>query len=537
MHLKKYKFTSETANKKTRELFESTCKYEYDKLLKMEELIFEGLNYNLDTSKLFEEFFQDKEDGYLALLNEDTHKRKAYIKDYFYNKTIIPIYENYQKHIDLQKIKALEEGTEFFQSFSDKVKLESTARYLIENIILDFLPIKNRKEISQALLESKQLQFIELEENIENSKKLLQENYDSFGARGENLISKTASAIQYAIDQVVGSVTGTARLLKEMALGLIVLFYSPFMLVASENIKYKILGSSGKGKIKQFLELIGPCQNIGELLLGQYSEVGSILKKVNEVDSPDAKDFIKEVTQQQNVREKIINDCWLKSAKVPSASEEGKTGLIKFVHTLANFFQTHRMTTIGNPQDTGNGMLGFLFSMDADNPNFQRSFFEFRKCTYDHIFTLIIGYAKTAIEIEVSNIDILERIKVASKRKDYSVFNHIKESLDDSENLMYKVGKVLLSIDEIAESLKKNKRLLFQDQYIDQFYIYLKQKIKQAYLDLDEVSSKASTKDKEKKYKDGEYPDGKYEESWKDHSLSTIRYGKKPTKIKSIYDM
>ncbi len=532
----KFKLTSVNANAETKELFESTCKYEYNKLLKKEELIFEGLNYNLDTSKLFEEFFQDKEDGYMALLDEATHERKAYVKDYFYNKTVIPIYEGYQNFIDLKKIKCLEEDTEFFQSFSDKVKLESTAKYLLENIVLDFLPMKNRKEISQSLMESKQLQFHELEETFNNAKIALEESYDSFGTKDENILSKTAGLIQDGIDQVVGTVTGTARLLKEMVLGLIVLLYSPFMIVSSENLKYRVLGSSGKGKIKQFMELIGPCQNIGELLLGSYSEVGSILKKVNEVDSPDVKAFIKEVTQHSNVREKIINDCWLKNAKVPSATEQGKTGLVNFVHTLGNYIQTGRMTVIGNPQDAGSGMLGFLFAMDSDNPNFQRSFFEFRKCTYDHIFTLIIGYAKTAVEVQISTIDILERIKVASKRKDYSIFNTIQSSPEDAENLMYKVGKVLLNIDELAESLKKNKQLLFQDQFIDQFYVYLKQKIKQAYLDLDEISSKASTKDKERKYTDGEHPDDKYEESWKDHSLSTIRHGKKPTKIKSIYD-
>ena len=524
---KRFKLTSENANKENRELFESTCQYEYNKLLKMEELIFEGLGYNLDTSKLFEEFFQDKEDGYMALLDEATHERKAYVKDYFYNKTIIPIYEGYQKHIDLQKVQSLEEGTEFFQTLSDKVRLESTAKYLIENIILDFLPMKVRKEISHDLMEAKHLQLIELEETY---------NVRGYDDAPTGVLAKVGSAIQTGIDQLVDSVTGTARLLKEMVLGLVVLLYSPFMVVASENLKYKYLGTSGKGKIKQFMELIGPCQNIGELLLGDYKEVGSILKRVNEIDSPDVKSFIKEVTQQKNVREKIINECWLKSARVPSATEEGKTGLVKFVHTLANYFQTGRMNIIGNPQDSGAGMLGFLFSMDADNPNFQKSFFEFRKCSYDHIFSLIIGYAKTAVEVQISNIEVLERIKIASKRKDYSAFDRIQESSDDAENLMYKVGKVLLSIDEIAESLKTNKRLLFQDQWIDQFYTYLKQKIKQAYLDLDEISSKASTKDKEKKYQDGEHPDDKYEESWKDHSLSTIRSGKKPVKIKSIYD-
>lgn len=532
MQKKVNKLTSENANADTRELFESTVKYEYNKLLKKEELIFEGLNYNLDTCKLFDEFFQDKEEGYMALLDESTHQRKAYIKDYFYNKTIIPIYEGYQNHIDNNKIKCIEEGTEFFQTLSDKVRLESTAKFLIENVILDFLPMKVRKEIAQDLLESKHYQMIELQESYDDKY-----NFgNSVGSAVQTGIAATADALQTSIDQIVGTVTGSARLLKEMVLGMIVLLYSPFMVVSSENLKYKYLGSSGKGKIKQFMELIGPCQNIGELLLGSYSEVGGILKKVNEIDSQEVKQFLMEVTKDKSIREKIINDCWLKSAKVPSATEQGKTGLIKFVHTLANFFQTHRMTTIGNPQDAGAGMLGFLFSMDADNPNFQRSFFEFRKCTYDHIFTLIIGYAKTSVEVEISNIEILERIKVASKRKDYTVFNTIKETPDDAENLMYKVGKVLLNIDEIAESLKTNKRLLFQDQYIDQFYVYLKQKIKQAYLDLDEISSTASTKDKEKKYKDGEHPDDKYEESWKDHSLSTIRHGKKPTKIKSIYD-
>ncbi len=524
---KKIELTSVNANAETKELFESTCKYEYGKLLKKEELIFEGLNYNLDTSKLFEEFFQDKEDGYMALLDEATHERKAYIKDYFYNKTIIPIYEGYQKHIDLNRIKHLEEGTEFFQSFSDKVKLESTAKYLMENVILDFLPMKIRRDVSEELIESKQLQVQELQEAFYN-KQIIEESigagaYDKFSNenRDKGLLEKTGEAIQYGIDQLIGSVTGTARLLKEMVLGLIVLLYSPFMVVASENLKYKYLGTSGKGKIKQFMELIGPCQNIGELLLGDYAKVGSILKRVNEIDSPDVKQFLQERTRDKNVREKIINDCWLKSAKVPSATEQGKTGLVNFIHTLANFFQTRRMTTIGNPQDAGSGMLGFLFAMDADDNNFQRSFFEFRKCTYDHIFTLVVGYAKTSIELELSNIEILERIKVASKRKDYSVFNTIKETSDDAEDLMYKVGKVLLNIDELAESLKTNKRLLFQDQYIDQFYIYLKQKIKQAYLDLDEIASKASTKDKDKKYQDGDHPDDKYEESWKDHSLTT----------------
>jgi Asp-tRNA(Asn)/Glu-tRNA(Gln) amidotransferase C subunit len=517
----KSKFTSATANARTRELFESTITYEYDKLLKKEELIFEGINYNIDASKLFEEFFEDREDGYIALLQEDASQRKAYIKDYFYGKTITPIFESYQKHINLEKIQCIEEGTDFYQSFSDKVKLETTAKFLIENI-LDFLPKDKRIEITEDILLSHELKLRELQEAIDN---------------GNAPLARVGDTLQNSIDQIIGTVTGTARLLKEMVLGLIVFLYSPFMIISSENIKYKIFGTSGKGKIKQFLELVGPCQNIGELLLGQYSEIGEILKKVNEIDSEEVKSFLNEVSQDKNIREKVINDCWLKSAKVPSISETGQTGLVKFIHVLGNFMQSGRMTWLGNPQDSGKGLLGFLFAMDADNPNFQRSFFEFRKCTYDHIFTLIQGYAKTAAEIEITNIEILERIKVASKRKDFKAFDHIKQEADDSENLMYKVGKVLLSIDELAESLKQNKRLLYQDQYIDQFYIYLKQKIKQTFLDLDEISSRASTKNKEKKYTEGEHPDDKYDENWKDHSLSTIRHGHKPKKIKSIYDV
>jgi len=525
------KLTSVNVNPDNKRLFENTVKYEYNKMISKEELIFEDLNYNLDTDKLFEEFFMDKEDGYLSFLEEDSSQRVAYVKDYFYNKTIIPIYENFQLHIDKNKIQCIEEGTEYHQTFSDQVKLETTAKFLIENFILDFLPRDKRKEITEDIMMARTLKFHELQESLDNSPTGVVAGV----AQG------VANGIQTTIDQLVGTVTGTARALKELVLGLVVLFYSPFMVVASENLKYKYLGTSGKGKIKQFMELVGPCQNIGELLFGSYAEVGGILKKVNEIDSTEVKDFLKQVSQDKSIREKIVNDCWMKNAKVPSATEQGKTGLVKFVHMIGNTFQRARMTGIGNPQDAGDGLLGFLFSMDADNPNFQRSFFEFRKCTYDHIFALIRGYAKTAIEVEISNVEILERIKVASKRKDYTVFNTLQQSSDDAEDLMYKVGKVLLSIDELAESLKKNKRLLFQDQYIDQFYMYLKQKIKQSYLDLDEIASKASSKANEKHAVETKgHKDDKYDESWKDHKLSSIRdsvQGKTPKKIKSIYDM
>ena len=514
-------------NEKTKDQFKKIVSYEYSKLIKNDELLFENTlgSYNLDSDKLFEEFFYDKKNGYGKLLSVPSEYKTEFIKDYLFEHTIIPAFEKFEKNLTLKKFNMLEENTTFDLDFSSQIKYENTSRYLIENFIFNDFPKEKRIELTESIIFASKLQ---LEESLDS----FRNGYKNIGSTYDKIEDKISSFF-------VGSTVGLARSIKEFLLFCLVLFYSPYQLIGSSNIKYKILGRSGTSRVGQALSLISPTKNIAELLLKPYAGIGNILKKTNELDNEDIKDFIKDIQEQSNTRENIINDCWVKNARTISATEknEWKYGL----NNLANWIKTGRMQWLGNPQDTDGGMLGFLFNIDASDPSFQKSFFEFRKCVYDHVFELILGYAKVAMSEDITTTEILEKVKVASRRNDYNIFKNIKDDGRDVNDLMYKVGKVLLSIEEIAEKLKENKQELFQDKYLDQFYMYLKQKIKQAYLDLDEAAEKQRGIINDNKLKDriANEKEPKYEESWKDHKLKNVRDYEKGTskrKIKSIYD-
>jgi len=515
-------------NKETEEKFKSVVNYEYGKLLKNDELIFETTlgSYNIDADKLFEEFYYDKKNGYGKLISTPEEQKTKFIKDYLFENTILPAFQNFEKSLTLKKFEMIEEGTRFDLDFSSQIKYENTARYLIENFIFNDFPKDKRTELTENIIFASKLQLEESLDSFRNGYKNLGAAYDKV----EELISNI----------FVGSTVGLARIIKESLLFGLVALYSPYQLIGSSNIKYKILGRSGTSKPGKALELISPTRNIAEMLLKPYGKIGEILKQTNEIDNEDIKSFIKDIQEKENTRENIINDCWTKHARILDTTE--RQSFIFSLNTFANWIKTGRMQYIGNPQDTDKGMLGFLFNIDASDPSFQKSFFEFRKCTYDHVFDLLLGYAKVAMSQDITTTDILEKVKVASRRKDYNIFEHIKEEGRDVNDLMYKVGKVLLSVDEIAEKLKENKQDLYQDKYLDQFYMYLKQKIKQAYLDLDEAAEKQRAIIDDNKLKDsvarGEEP--KYEESWKDHKLKNVRDYEKGNstkrKIKSIYD-
>jgi len=515
-------------NKETEEKFKTVVSYEYNKLLKNKDLIFETTmgSYNIDADKLFEEFYYDKKNGYGKLLDVPNEKKVQFIKNYLFENTIIPAFQKFEENLTLKKFEMLEEGTQFDLDFSSQIKYENTARYLIENFIFDDFEKDKREELTESIIFASKLRLEESLDSFKNGYKNLGAAYDKV----EDAISNF----------FVGSTVGLARSIKEALLFGIVALYSPYQLIGSSNIKYKMLGRSGTSKVGKALELISPTRNIAEMLLKPYGKVGEILKKTNELDNEDIKDFIKDIQEKENTRENIINDCWVKHAKVLDTTE--RQSFTWSLNTFANWIKTQRMQYIGNPQDTGKGMLGFLFDIDANDPSFQKSFFEFRKCTYDHLFDLLLGYAKVAMSQDITTTEILEKVKVASRRKDYNIFQHIKDDGKDVHDLMYRVGKVLLSVDEIAEKLKENKQELFQDKYLDQFYMYLKQKIKQAYLDLDEAAEKQRAIIDDNKLKDSiaRGSESKYEESWKDHKLKNVRDYEKgkstKRKIKSIYD-
>lgn len=514
-------------NDETKQNFKKIVSYEYGKLLKNDELVFETTmgSYNIDADKLFEEFFYDRKNGYGKLLSVPKDQTTKFIKDYLFENTIIPAFEKFEKTLTEKKYKMLEEDTIFDLDFSSQIKYENTSRYLIENFIFNDFPKDKRTELTESIL------FV--------SKLQLEESLDSF-RNGYKNIGNAYDKVETALSNFfVGGTVGLARTIKEALLFGVVALYSPYQLIGSSNIKYKILGRSGTSKAGKALELISPTRAIADMLLKPYQNIGSILKKTNELDNADIKDFIKDIQEKLNTRENIINDCWIKNAKSIDNTEKQD---FKFsFNSFANFIKSGRMQYLGNPQDTGAGMLGFLFNIDANDPSFQKSFFEFRKCTYDHVFELLLGYAKIAMSEDITTTDILEKVKTASRRNDYNIFNNIKNDGRDVNDLMYKVGKVLLSVDEIAEKLKENKQELFQDKYLDQFYMYLKQKIKQAYLDLDEAAEKQRGIIDDNKLKDSiaNNDESKYEESWKDHKLKNVRDYEKGTarkKIKSIYD-
>jgi len=507
-------------NPETEKKFKNIVQYEFNKLIKDENLIFESAlkDWALDTNKLFDEFYLDN-DGYGKFITEADENKTYFIKNYFYNKTIVPAFLKLEESVVEASFKAIEENETFNLGFNNQLKMENTSRYLIENFIFNEFPLKTRKQLTENIIFSQKLA---LEESIDIQKNKIGEIYDK--------VEDTISSF------FVGTTVGLAKSIKEALLFGVVLFYSPYQIIGSSNVKYKMLGRSGTSRVGKAIELLSPTRAIGEMLLKPYSEIGEILKKTNEIDNEDVKDFLKEIQQQSNTRETIINDCWLKNAQVLNTDE--KLSFSNAMTKLANWIKTGRMRWLGNPMDMNKGMLGFLFSIDANDPSFQKSFFEFRKCVYDHLFDLIVGYAKTAMSEDITTTEILEKVKIASRRKDYNIFNKIKTDSRDIHDLMYKVGKVLLSVDEIADKLKENKQELFQDKYLDQFYTYLKQKIKQAYLDIDEAAEKQRKIIDDNKLKDDAVNNSeeKYTESWKEHSLKNVRNFDKSKKIKSIYD-
>jgi len=507
-------------NPETKKLFLETVNYEFQKLKKDESLIFHesNLNYTPNFMELYESWIADK-NGYLEYLNTPDAFKKRHIIDYLFENSIAVITNEINASIFKNYSTVLEETGNAYVSLTTDIQVENTIRLILENYIFSDFPKDYKETLVEGILELRREQYNIIEESIDGS---------TGTSIGKAAIDKLAETRDFLIDNIIGM----SRSIKEMFLFLLLVLYSPYLLISSENVKYKIFGMSGLGNLKKTLALIGPCRNLAELLLKGYDEIGAILKDVNEFDKPEIRDLLKEISKSDNTSNIIINDCWTKNARTLPSEEVSEFSFS--LKKVAEAIKLGRMQWLGHPSDTGQGLLGWLFTVDASDQSFQKSFFEFRKCIYDHIFDLILGYAKVAVELDIHNTEIIENIKMASRRKDFHFFEKLMGTSDKKELIMYKVGRALLAIDEIAENLKENKRILFQDKYLDQFYIYLKQKIKQTFLDLDEIAEKKS---KEEKDSDSKVDEDKYEESWKDHKMSTIRHGKKPKKIKSIYEM
>jgi len=541
MNQNEYIVKNRLYNPKAKELFENTLAKEFKSLQRQKNTIFEDINYTPKFSKIFEEFALQHYNDYAKLKEYD---KKVVAKNYLYESLILPMVNDYHSKVENHKIKRLEEGESYFLGYAHEAKMENTLRFIFENYIFDAFPKEYKDKIINTILEEKARLFTELED------KLLEESLGNgpapfvdpnnhpalAGTRNaaSTVVNTTYNIFKWLADNIIG----IAQTWKEILILTILFIYSPWLIIGGESTKFTFTGMSGKGKLKQLFELIYPGRIIGDFLFNNgRNEIGEVLKKINEIDDPRIRKLLVEVSGDNDIASKVISDCWVKNVgNVFEDTTDVKDSAWTLKRVASSLKSIRQFAS--NPQDLSSGALKWLFSIDAGDPVFQKAFFNFRKCAYDHVFDVLLGYAKIAMELNMNNKKIIDLIKEASKRNDYAAFRTLVNdpNIDPKEEVMFKVGEALLAIDEIAEALKDHKRELHQDMYVEQFYIYLKQKLKQAFLDLDEMAEKRTgeAKDKEDSENDEEEP---YSEDWKEHSLTAIRHGKKPHKIKSIYEM
>ncbi len=442
-----------------------------------EDTIFENIEIQLDAENKFLELKENHPDIYMDLLHENsTYEKKKTIKEYFWDRIVGEFYENTLEIMD--KAGLLEEAS---RSFSNSYKIEETARLILENGIFAGFKDQKKKELINLVIEATFYPATYAEKYPDLT---VTEEGIILEGWGQNLKNAGAATGRF--------VTGAARSVKSMLMILTTFLVSPATVLLSQVATQGVdkMGlSSTKGtspsmqKFYSVLDSLSPVNMVFTFLNKDQMDLYKYLKQTNDMDNEYIQDILKTAGGNSN---KMVEKCWNQN-KIQMQAKDRESATLK--ENIIHFISGKGMSNlVRNPLYNNEKQLALILQSDAADPTYQKRFYDFRVCTYDKLFELILGYAKAIYSMDNESYEVIKAANSAHQTKNYKAFFDLKPK-QDSDTAMFAIMKALVAVDSIARSLENNKGVLAADKYIDKFSQYLTQNVKQTYQELDELAS------------------------------------------------
>ena len=434
---------------KIKEMFETRVSRKYEKLRDFNSPeasgLFENISFSLDLEKEFKTFKESTWYYPIISLSENESKQMELIDRYFDTNIIYPIIESvYNKSIENKE-------------------LSMSKQMLIENAYVEYLektyfstPIgKEFYAVFESLIDD----YISFYES---------NNIDVFE---ESIIETVADNIGKAIKTLTEAFRVPLILVK-------ILFLTITGPLISKNIW---LHKNQYGTWSPFTYLL-------RFVVKDAKDIGRTLQKLNLADNTEIKDFIKEYTGSYDSYSKMITKCWNEQHV---HLRPGEAPFIDLINKSINLLKKGEHA-VSNPIYHDDEWLTTMFNLQASDQYSQKVYFEFRKCFYNRLINMIMGIAKTALELDATDRDILNKMKVIAgapkiDTRKYEEFMRIKPK-NESSQILFVALRVLISIKMIMQDADMKKDKLWNDKYLKELVFYVNQRIKQGIQELDEVS-------------------------------------------------
>ncbi len=493
-----------------KELFIQEIDKHWVTLKNNEDTIFEDIEIQMDAELKYFQLQENSNDTYMEYISEDSvYEKKRQISEYFWDKIVGDLYESTLEIMD--KAGLLEEAN---ASFQNSYKIEETARLILENGIFARFPNKKKKELTDNLVEAT---FYPMSYQ------------DKKGLTIEKVVIEESvkQALANTGDAVGRFITGAARTVKSMFLILSMFLISPATMLMSQGVtqtldRTGVTSTSGTSptmrKVYSFIDNISPIKWVFSFLTKEQHEIYKYLKQANNLENDYIQDALKTAGGDSG---KIVEKCWNKhkiqiEAKDRESADfwEGARHIISG-KGLANFAR--------DPKYTDETQLMTILGKDAGDPIYQKRFYDFRVCTFDKLFEIILGYSKAVYSMDDSSYEVIKAANDAHKNKNFKAFFDLRPK-QDNDAAMFGIMKALVAIDDVARTLEKTKGVLAADKYVDKFSQYLTQNVKQVYAELDEMAN-------QKKYNEDRYADDDPDDDEKSAKIKEERFNQK----KSIF--
>jgi len=505
----------DTSKLTSQELFTQEVNKLWDRLRGRDDTIFENVGIELNPETEFEKF-KSLSDGesYMKLVQENSlYEKKNIISRHFWDNIVGELYENTLN--GMKEAGLLEEA---LASFEKSYKIEKTAELILEfGIFAEFKDKK--KELVDVVME----QAFYPHSFYENTRSLIDEV--ALGdVLEENMV---AQAINWTGDRI----RDIARVTKNVYILLVYFLITPVSIISSgvgsrgaDAILHAYDGRAPSGvdpSMRKFFNLVesfNPVNYIFKFLNKDLYDIANLLKKTNNLEDEAIQDIMKEMRSDPN---KLIMKCWDKNKYQISTNPGEKASISDLIKGffngkgLANFLR--------NPFYNNESQLAALLKDDAADPKYQKMFYDFRVCIYEKLFEVILGYAKTVYNMDDASYEIIKAANDAHQGKNFKAFFDIKPK-QENEEAMFKIMRVLVSIDNISVTLDKRKGELVADKYMDKFSDFLRQNVKQVYTELNEMAN-------QRKYNEDRYNDDKPSDDDKAKTIQQERFDAK----KSIF--
>jgi hypothetical protein len=431
------------------------------------------------------------------------------IRGYFWDKIVGELYENTLRI--MKEANLLEEAR---ASFETSYKIERTAELIIENGVLYDLSPNKKKELTREIIEMCFYPTSFAENHQTTLDAFLEENW------ARNTQAWFGDRIRDA-----------ARFIKGLYTILVFLLISPATFAigkttsaAGDKIYKAVYGEENPNygmdpsmrKFWDFVDSVSPVKHIFTFLNKDLVDISKYLLKVNNLED----NYIQSVLRDSGANPRlIVKKCWDKNKF--QMSGEDKTLLDQFFHFVSGKGLSNLLR---NPQRINAAEIAYVLKSDSANPQFQKMFYDFRVCVYDKLFEIILGFARTIYSLDDASYEIIKFANEAHKQKNFKKFFDLRPK-QQNEEAMFRIMKVLVALDDIANQLEKRKGELVADKYIDKFVDYLRLNIEHTYKELETMANQY-------KYNEDRYKEIEPDDEAKAEAIQKERFNAK----KSIFE-